>query len=46
MRDQSIRTHIQNLEQQGELLRFIAEIDPDAVLALCAAGDPFIVIIR
>ncbi len=29
MRDQSIRTHIQNLEQQGELLRFIAEIDPD-----------------
>lgn len=29
MRDQSIRTHIQNLEQQGELIRFTAEIDPD-----------------
>ncbi len=30
MRDQSIRSHIANLEQQGQLTRFTAEIDPDA----------------
>ena len=30
MRDQSIRTHVANLEQQGELTRFAVEIDPDA----------------
>jgi len=29
MRDQSIRTHLANLEQQGELIQFTAEIDPD-----------------
>jgi 2,5-furandicarboxylate decarboxylase 1 len=29
MRDQSLRTHLANLEQQGELVRFTAEIDPD-----------------
>ncbi|MBV8166807.1 MAG: UbiD family decarboxylase, partial [Alphaproteobacteria bacterium] len=30
MRDQSLRTHIANLEQQGELLRVTGPVDPDA----------------
>ena len=33
MRDQSIRTHLANLEQQGELIRFTAEIDPDETMS-------------
>jgi 2,5-furandicarboxylate decarboxylase 1 len=33
MRDQSIRSHIANLEQQGELVRFSAEIDPDETMS-------------
>jgi len=33
MRDQSLRTHIANLEQQGELTRVGAEIDPDATMS-------------
>jgi 2,5-furandicarboxylate decarboxylase 1 len=33
MRDQSIRGHIANLEQQGELTRFTAEIDPDTTMS-------------
>src|ERR1700722_6948628 len=33
MRDQSIRTHLANLEQQGELIRFSAEIDPDSTMS-------------
>ena len=33
MRDQSIRTHLANLEQQGELIRFTTEIDPDATMS-------------
>ena len=33
MRDQSLRTHLANLEQQGELIRFAAEIDPDATMS-------------
>jgi 2,5-furandicarboxylate decarboxylase 1 len=33
MRDQSIRGHVANLEQQGELIRFTAEIDPDATMS-------------
>src|SRR5258706_13688453 len=32
-RDQSIRGHIANLEQQGELTRFTTEIDPDATMS-------------
>ena len=28
MRDQSLRRHVQNLEQQGELIRFTREVDP------------------
>jgi 2,5-furandicarboxylate decarboxylase 1 len=36
MRDQSIRTHIANLEQQGELVRFAAEIDPDRDMSAVA----------
>jgi 2,5-furandicarboxylate decarboxylase 1 len=36
MRDQSIRTHIANLEQQGELIRISAEIDPDANMSAVA----------
>ncbi len=36
MRDQSLRTHLANLEQQGELVRFSAEIDPDANMAAVA----------
>ena len=28
MRDQSLRGHIQNLEQQGELIRVTTETDP------------------
>jgi len=36
MRDQSIRTHIANLEQQGELIRFTAEIDPDTNMSAVA----------
>ncbi len=30
MRDQSLRTHIANLEQQGEMVRVTAPVDPDA----------------
>ena len=30
MRDQSFRGHVQNLEQQGEIVRFTAEVDPHA----------------
>jgi 2,5-furandicarboxylate decarboxylase 1 len=33
MRDQSLRTHLANLEQQGELIRFAAAIDPDATMS-------------
>jgi UbiD family decarboxylase len=33
MRDQSIRSHIANLEQQGEMIRFTAEIDPDQTMS-------------
>jgi 2,5-furandicarboxylate decarboxylase 1 len=36
MRDQSLRTHIANLEQQGELIRFSAEIDPDETMSAVA----------
>ncbi|HXP31099.1 MAG TPA: UbiD family decarboxylase, partial [Stellaceae bacterium] len=36
MRDQSIRTHIANLEQQGELIRVAAEIDPDRDMSAVA----------
>jgi 2,5-furandicarboxylate decarboxylase 1 len=36
MRDQSIRTHLANLEQQGELIRFAAEIDPDETMSAVA----------
>ncbi|HXQ51012.1 MAG TPA: UbiD family decarboxylase [Stellaceae bacterium] len=36
MRDQSIRGHIANLEQQGELIRFTAEIDPDETMSAVA----------
>jgi 2,5-furandicarboxylate decarboxylase 1 len=36
MRDQSIRTHIANLEQQGELVRFTSEIDPDTNMSAVA----------
>ena len=36
MRDQSIRTHLANLEQQGELVRFTAEVDPDANMSALA----------
>jgi 2,5-furandicarboxylate decarboxylase 1 len=36
MRDQSLRTHLANLEQQGELVRFDAEIDPDENMAAVA----------
>ena len=36
MRDQSVRTHIANLEQQGELIRFSAEIDPDKDMSAVA----------
>jgi 2,5-furandicarboxylate decarboxylase 1 len=36
MRDQSIRSHIANLEQQGELIRFTAEIDPDETMSAVA----------
>src|SRR5579885_1106853 len=36
MRDQSIRTHLANLEQQGELVRFTAEIDPDSTMSAVA----------
>jgi 2,5-furandicarboxylate decarboxylase 1 len=36
MRDQSIRTHLANLEQQGELIRFTAEIDPDETMSAVA----------
>ncbi|MGH7089166.1 MAG: hypothetical protein ACREFQ_09720, partial [Stellaceae bacterium] len=36
MRDQSLRTHLANLEQQGELVRFSAEIDPDESMSAVA----------
>jgi 2,5-furandicarboxylate decarboxylase 1 len=36
MRDQSIRSHLANLEQQGELIRFAAEIDPDTNMSAVA----------
>jgi 2,5-furandicarboxylate decarboxylase 1 len=36
MRDQSLRTHIANLEQQGELIRFTAEVDPDENMSALA----------
>lgn len=36
MRDQSLRTHLANLEQQGELIRFTAEIDPDETMSAVA----------
>ena len=36
MRDQSIRGHIANLEQQGELVRIAAEIDPDRDMSAVA----------
>lgn len=36
MRDQSIRSHLANLAQQGELLRFTAEIDPDENMSAVA----------
>ena len=36
MRDQSLRTHIANLAQQGELIRFTAEIDPDESMSAVA----------
>jgi len=36
MRDQSLRTHLANLEQQGELIRFSAEIDPDENMSAVA----------
>jgi 2,5-furandicarboxylate decarboxylase 1 len=36
MRDQSLRTHLANLEQQGELVRFTAEIDPDRNMSAVA----------
>ena len=33
MPDQSFRTHLKNLEQQGEMIRFTKEVDPVANMA-------------
>ena len=34
MRDQSLRAHVANLEQQGELIRITKEADPHSVSAI------------